>query len=404
MAVSGETAERPRALLVDDDPSMVTFYQFSLKDESFDVVALSEPRRAIELFEAGERFPVVVADLDMPGIDGLELVRWIKRRSPETVCMILTGNADVDSAISALNEGHLFRFMTKPCTTSALSSNIEAAIEQHWLMTAERDVLERTLGGSVAILSEILALLNPPAFSSATRIKRYVSHIASRLDLSDRWQLEVAALLCRLGCIVVPAHVLDKALAGDPLTASEQELLASHPAVGAELLAKIPRLQNVAAIIEGQNRPVPDPPRQEPRDADPVALGSQVLRAALELDRWILLGYGRSAAIGELRRGGKIWTVVLSALEDVEVDVQPGDRIRKIGVASLRPGMILEEDVRARNGVLLVARGQEVTITVAKRLQGFAQGLGVHEPFSVRLPASPVAADVDGKTVSTEPG
>jgi hypothetical protein len=266
----------------------------------------------------------------------------------------------------------------------------------------ERD--EETVSGCVAILSEILRLLNPPASRSAARIRRYVLHVAARLELPDRWQLEIAALLCRLGCIVVPAEVLDKALAGDPLTAGETNLLASHPTLGAKLLATIPRLHEVAAIVGGQNVVASPPaPEEAPSRGDPVTWGSQVLRAAIELDRLAMLGHGRGMALAKMRKTGYVWPQVLAALEDVELDTQPGDRVRRIGVASLRPGMILEEDVRARNGLLLVARGQEVTLAIARRVQGFAQGLGVREPFSVRVPA-PTAAAPGGRSLSPESG
>ena len=122
-------------------------------------------------------FAVIVADRSMPGMDGIQLLAKVKACSPNTVRMMLTGNADMQTAIDAVNEGHIFRFLTKPCPPESLTASLQAAIEQYRLITAERELLEKTLRGSVKVLCEVLSVVKPTAFGRASRITRYVTAV-----------------------------------------------------------------------------------------------------------------------------------------------------------------------------------------------------------------------------------
>ena len=85
----------------------------------------------------------------------------LRQAAPDTTRMLLTGDADLQSAISAVNEGQIFRFMTKPCAPYQLRLAFEAAVAQHRLVTAERVLLEQTVHGAVKTLTDILSFLNP---------------------------------------------------------------------------------------------------------------------------------------------------------------------------------------------------------------------------------------------------
>ncbi|NIQ03497.1 MAG: response regulator, partial [Nitrospinaceae bacterium] len=94
-------------------------------------------------------FAVVVSDMRMPDMDGIQFLSRVREHYPQTVRMMLTGYADVKTAMNAVNEGNIFRFMTKPCPPEVFEKVLSAGIEQYRLITAERDLLERTLKGSV---------------------------------------------------------------------------------------------------------------------------------------------------------------------------------------------------------------------------------------------------------------
>src|SRR5262249_32533343 len=159
--------------------------------------ATSGPR-ALELLGRERATAVIVSDMRMPGMDGTVFLNLARQMAPEAVRILLTGHADVDSSIAAVNLGQIFRFLTKPCSPIALLMAVQAAAEQHRLITAERVLLEQTLRGSIKTLTDVLALTSPLAFGRATRIRRYTSVLAAAVGLCDCWQLDVAALLSQL--------------------------------------------------------------------------------------------------------------------------------------------------------------------------------------------------------------
>src|SRR5207253_2334943 len=129
-------------------------------------------------------FAVIVSDMCMPGLNGVQFLTRVREVAPDSVRMLLTGHADVPSTIGAINEGNIFRFLTKPCTPEAFGKALEAGVEQYRLITAEKDLLEQTLRGSIKVLTELLALANPLAFGKASRVQRLVRR------LGDIFQVE----------------------------------------------------------------------------------------------------------------------------------------------------------------------------------------------------------------------
>lgn len=120
-------------------------------------------------------FAVVVSDLRLPGMDGLAFLDRVKEMSPDTIRILLSGNADLESAIAAIDQGNVFRILQKPCEKTELVEVLNAAVEQYRLVTSEKVLLTQTLHGSVKALCDLLALANPAAFSRGMRAKQYVS-------------------------------------------------------------------------------------------------------------------------------------------------------------------------------------------------------------------------------------
>ncbi|HKF01219.1 MAG TPA: response regulator [Candidatus Sulfotelmatobacter sp.] len=153
-------------LLVDDDRQILDGYRRSLRGEFLMDTVLSG-QEALNLIESKGPYAVVISDMRMPGMDGIEFLRRVKSTAPDTVRIMLTGNADTETAIEAINEGSIFRFLIKPCSKEIIARTITAALVQHRLITAEKQLLEQTLSGCLQVLSEVLSLVNPAAFSRA---------------------------------------------------------------------------------------------------------------------------------------------------------------------------------------------------------------------------------------------
>jgi hypothetical protein len=276
----------------------------------------------------------------------------------------LTGQADLASAIAAVNRGQLFRFLTKPCSRDELRGVIASALDHHRLLVSERVLLEKTLHGSVETLVDILAMTNPALFGRASRIKSRVTALAKQLDLAPRWQVEMAAMLQPIAYITLPPETAAKLEAGHLLSDAEKKMAAALPTVTEQLLGHIPRLEDVRAILAAAGRPAP-------RSDTPVELGAAILRVAGDLDRLEVQGSSQAAAIEIMRgRAGSYCERVLAALDASG----PRIAVREIGVAALRTGMVFAEDVVMSSGVLLVARGYEVTAGFIARVGNFSDG------------------------------
>ena len=119
-----------KVLLVDDEPRVLAALRRSL-DKRFSIVCANSGAEALALLDSHGPFAAVVSDMQMPGMTGLEFLREMRRRSPSVVRLILTGHADLDTAMAALNDGAVFRFHTKPVTADVLGDSIELAILRH---------------------------------------------------------------------------------------------------------------------------------------------------------------------------------------------------------------------------------------------------------------------------------
>ena len=138
-------------LFVDDDPDVLAGYQRSLRKD-FKIDTALGGATALAQISSRAPYSVVVADMRMPGMNGIEFLMELERTAPDTIRIMLTGNADQKTARDAVNQGHIFRFLTKPCPQEELAFSLRAALKQYQLVTAERDVLERTLNGSARML------------------------------------------------------------------------------------------------------------------------------------------------------------------------------------------------------------------------------------------------------------
>jgi ActR/RegA family two-component response regulator len=375
-------------LFVDDEPKILQALERQLNGK-FQMQTADGPEQGLRTVQQKGPFAVVVADFRMPGMNGIQFLAEVKIANPDTVRVMLTGQADLHTAMVAVNEGSIFRFLTKPCPIEVLTAALVSAIEQNRLITSERELLEKTLHGSIKVLTEVLSLVSPGAFSRACQVRRYATHMANRLKLASVWEFELAAMLCQLGCITVPQQVLDKVAARQTLSPDEQSVFSSHPAVTERLLENIPRLETVGRMIRNQASPPPLEERMptlfEHRDV--VAMGTAILRTALEFDQLTGTGKPRRDVLEQMRKAGLYHPLLLDALETAEVRAVERKVLMRL-VSELNTTMVANQDICTRNGVLLLTKGEELTLPMIERLRGFATTIGIPQPISVLIPHS----------------
>ena len=375
-----------RILFVDDEKNILEAIQRQLRKKYRIETALG-PEHGLAAVTNHGPYAVIVSDLRMPGMDGIQFLSRVKEIAPDSIRMILTGNADLQNAIQAVNEGNIFRFLTKPCAQNVLIKVVDLGIKQYRLVTAERELLERTLKGSINVLTEVLSLVNPEAFGRSSRIKRYVKQIASHLGVSEVWRFETAAMLSQIGCVTLPEQALIKLYQGQELTEEEAQLFYMHPKIAYDLLSKIPRMQEVAEIItyqekhfDGSGNP------KDLRQGEAIPLGARILKVVLDFDVLETRGVIKGKALKQLKqRSGWYDPAVLVALEEVLGDVAKYV-IRDAKVRELQVNMVLFEDVRTKKGQLLITRGQEVSTVLIERLANIARTAGIREPIQVCVP------------------
>ena len=374
-----------KILLVDDEPAVLQGLQRLLRGE-FDTDIALEGAGALILLENKGPYAVVVSDMRMPHMDGVELLTKIKSRAPDTVRIMLTGNADIQTAVKAVNEGNVFRFLTKPCEKELLATTLTAALLQYRLVIAEKQLLEQTLSGSVQVLTEVLSLVSPTAFSRAARARRYMHHIVTRLALRNAWKFEVAAMMSQLGCVAIDPEIIEKVYSGHKLSPAEQARYDTHPTIARDLLSKIPRLESVAWIIAHQCQPTTVEGDIADREAADMRLGADLLQVGLAFDSLLHKGLSRAEAAHRLSRQGRgLDPRIFEALVELEPEVADKE-VRTLPIAELAPGMIIEQEIRNRKGSLLVARGQEVTLPLRLKLESLCEAQAIDGNVQVCLP------------------
>ncbi len=377
-----------KILCVDDDPNILKSYERSLHKE-FTIKTAEDGKNGLEMVRKQGPFSVVVSDLRMSEMDGIQFLTAVRKSAPETVRIMLTGHAELEATLAAVNEGHIFQFLTKPCPPESLAKAIHAGVKQYHLITSERVLLKKTLVGSVQVLSETLSLVNPAAFSRASRIKGYVRQMAIKLALPHTWQFDLAAMLSQIGCVTLPPELLEKVSSGGTLSNKEQQMFADHPRVAKDLLVKIPRLESIAKMIEKQQSiSARDSTQAEnPKEENPVVMGAQLLKVALDYDALVIRGASSRSALDNMRaRQDKYPPLLLDAIGNTETkETEPV--IKDVRVREVTPSMILDEDILSKSGSLLFTRGQQLTSSSIERLHNFAQMAGVVEPFRVIIPA-----------------
>ena len=376
-----------KILLVDDEPNVLQACERMLHSR-FEMDAAVGGADALTALKTKGPYAVVLSDMRMSHMDGIELLTKVKNLAPDTIRIMLTGYADVKTALTAVNEGNIFRFLTKPCDKQTLVSALTAGITQYRLVTLEKDLLENTLAGSLTVLTEVLSMASPAAFSRALRLRRYMGQIAAKLSLANQWKFELAAMLSQLGCVTMAPETIDAVYAGKPLSPKEQALYDTHPRIAWDLLKNIPRMESVAWMIAHQNQPdtvegdISDPELAERR------LGAELLAVTLAFDTRVRQGNSRTDAASVLgRKYRDLDSRVMMAL----VEVQPEDReknVRTCRIEELAAGMVIDQDVRTEAGFLIIARNQEVTPSVILKLKNYyAKGVPIGDLVISQPPA-----------------
>ena len=409
-----QTQARPRLLLVDDEQNVLAALRRALRPRGFDVHTAESGEAGVQALDASE-FDAVISDMRMPGMSGAQFLAHARERQPHAVRILLTGQADLESAMAAVNGGEIFRFFCKPWTDQLLVQALQDGIAREQLRR-ERDALlalthrqndqlqqandelenrvaERTselrtanerikndFMNTVRLCSSMVERRGSIGAAASRGIARLVRLVATQLGMTDtdRQDTTFAALLEDIGKTALPDRLLTVPFGA--LSPGDRAEFLRHPLHGESYLMALPSLQNAARILRALYERYDGRGTPDGLCGDAIPLGARILRAASDVERLRAGALERQrpdveGACEWLRKGSgsRFDPRVVEVLTSVILASARERRARNsVPVSELVPGMVIAVDIVSPGGVLLAA--QDDVLDAA--LIAF---LGVHE-------------------------
>ncbi len=360
-----------KILFVDDEVNILQGIKRKFH-KKFNVTVAQYAENGLKELETNGPFAVVFSDMNMPKMDGLEFLKIVKHKYPDTVRVMLTGLADVNTAMGAVNEGNIFRFLTKPCPDETLIPAIQSAIVQHELITAEKVLLQKTFSGALKVLVDTLGLANPVAAAHSSIIRRNTRLLLQSIPRPDAWKIEIAAMLSQIGCVTIPLDTFAKIYSTSELSIEDKKMWESYPEVGHDLISNIPRLEEVAIILKQQLMDFPEGQKQTNiADLNCIEFGTCALRLSTDFDLLITKGASIKEAFATLTaQAPRYHPEMLYQFKQLEFP-EVEEKTITVNILDIRFDMILAEDLVTEDGVLLAKKSQEITKTMCQMIKNY---------------------------------
>jgi response regulator RpfG family c-di-GMP phosphodiesterase len=382
-----------KLLLVDDDENLLNSFQ-RLLSKHLNVDVAGDGKAGLEKIRNEGPYAMVISDYKMPGMNGVEFLAEVAKVEPDTVRILLTAYANLDVALEAVNKGHIFRLLTKPCPKPVLGEVIKAGMRQYQLVKSEKELLEQTVTGSMKLLGELMNMLHSAAYERINRIQPLLRTVAKDLGDKSLWATESAAVLSQLGYVLLPEEVRRKAESGRDLKHKEREMFNQYPETSGKLIAHIPRLEDVAQIAlyvekhyDGSGVPEDDV------KGGSIPLGARIMKALLDYDRNLdelrergsLKDEAKTGVVEKMQGDRRYDPAVLESLLNALEKEKPY-RVRTVSPDELEVNMILAEDLyieRKGKKTKIMARGHEINHMGLEYMQNYAKFLNLKKKIKV---------------------
>ncbi|MBN2705033.1 MAG: response regulator [Deltaproteobacteria bacterium] len=278
--------KKPIILLVDDEEMVLKALTRTLLDPDWELLTANNGAQALALM-AEHQVAAIISDQRMPGMNGLELLGEVKRRYPEVVRMVLTGYAEMNVVVKAINQGEVYRFFTKPWDGEELRRTLKEIVARHnedqnRIAAVGAQLLRANLD-TVMALAEAIELKDHYTKGHCSRVRDYSLQMALALNLSSEFcrDLVYASLLHDCGKIGVSETILN---INGPLNEEQFAEVKKHPQLGFEMTSKIDYLRPASIIIRQHHerwdgRGYPDGLRGEE-----ISLGARIVAVADTFD------------------------------------------------------------------------------------------------------------------------
>lgn len=377
-----------KVLFVDDEANVLSALKRQFRKIYTVCTASSGAEGLKKLINEGP-FAAIVSDMQMPEMNGIQFLQTAQKLAPDSVRLMLTGNADQQTAVDAVNKGCVFSFYTKPCSPELMTQALEKAVEQHRLITAERELLEGTLNGSVKLLMDMLSMIAPDVFGKTLAIQEMAKKLAAEVELEDSWHLEMAAMLSSIAYVTLPPETLVKIYSDTGLSPQEKLMISRLPEVGKNLIGNIPRLERVAEIVFYQNKSYNgDGFPADNRSAENIPYESRMLKLLYDLEKYKAQGDSVEQSLKNMvaDKGSYDLTLLKAMIQmlNSEDAVASGTPV-KTTLSALRTGYILVSNIETVEGNLLFSAGHKITNTIIERLLNYNRVTKIKEPIVVLI-------------------
>lgn len=404
-------------LAVDDEPNIVSALRRTLRSRGFTVHTALGGAEGLQLLES-QPVDVIISDMRMPEMTGAQFLQHARARLPDAVRILLTGYSDITSTIEAVNNGEIFRYLSKPWEDEVLLSVLHDGLERKRL-ARERDQLlvltreqnaqlaahaeqledkvrERTADlqrahdrigadfqGTVKMLATILEKRPGLTDGSSRRVAEHVKHLGPRVGLTGEALQDTvyAALLEDLGKLTFPEQWLTTPM--NQLPGRDREEFSKHPMHGEGYLMSLQSLRGAGQVLRGLYERWDGKGSPAGQKGEQIPLGARVLRAASEYER-LKSGviesrrFSHQDACTWLRNGSgtrfdpQVAAALVALLDEAAGKVP----MAGLPVASLKAGMVLAQDLMAGIGVLLLSKDHVLDDTMIRRLDAFQLRVG----------------------------
>ncbi|MEA2100990.1 MAG: response regulator [Thermodesulfobacteriota bacterium] len=216
-------------LFVDDEEYIIELARMLFEDRDMNVLTAMDAESALDVVRTNE-IAVLISDNLMPGMNGLDLLSRVRTISPDTVKILMTGFADLDTALDAINRVEVFRFVVKPWENRQMVDLVDDALYRYWLIKS----LKKGDEGTMLSLVHALELKDPYTKGHSERVAGYAVRIAEQMGLSvnEKREIKYGSWLHDFGKIGVSEAILNQE---GPLNDAERHVINNHPSWGAEV-------------------------------------------------------------------------------------------------------------------------------------------------------------------------
>jgi CheY-like chemotaxis protein len=368
-----------KILCVDDEESILKGFQLNLRKD-FELHLASNGAEGLEVFDREKGFALVLSDMRMPEMNGATMLSEIKNRDA-VVTVLLTGHTDFESAIAAVNEGNVFRMLSKPCPPETLIKVLRSGLEQHDLIKSKRILLDKTLRGAVDALAQSLSTAKPLFFGRAQRVRRLSNELAEMMQVPNRWRVDVASVFSQLGYISLPESVSEDVYHKRDLPPEVKKLVKQVPIDTQNLIAKIPGLEEVDEILQKLDIQH----RFEKDNGSGVRTLASILRVSLDFDFYEELGHNRSVIVQTLKsRTNDYDPAITDSLSNLLVVAEQKFHLEEVAIKNLEIGMRLAQELRLDDGFLIASCGADVDRQLLKVIRNYISCYA-ESPFPPKL-------------------